>query len=147
MVRLGTSFRREIQRRIGRELFRNWRKDPHQRHSTEWDIEALTRRIGISQQQFMENAYILCDLGYAIQARHLENSLKNGNLDLTSPKGVAWANAGFPLIGVDGTPVVNVTVNVTLQQVIQEVEGLRISQEDKERIEQLFRQFEGETKR
>lgn len=137
----------EVQRLIGERLYLIWRQQSDRRNSTEHDFDEFSRRLGVTRQRLMENARVLCELGYATQGKHAENSLENGNLDLTSPKGVQWANAGCPPIGVDGAPVVNVTVKVTLQQVFQEVRRLDISEEDKEQFELLLRRFEEETRR
>ena len=134
----------EVQRRIGEELFRIWKEDPHRHISTQHDVDELTARLGITRQQYFENARILCVLGLAVEGKHAENTLEGGNLDLASPEGVRWAAAGYPPVGEDRSPTVNVTVHITMQQLFQEVERLPIEEADKERIDELFRQFEVE---
>lgn len=134
----------EIQRRIGQALYKNWQRDRRQRRDEPLDVRQLCDQLGISEEQFFNNAYILLNLGYAYEGRHMECTLENGNLSLTLQKGLAWANAGFPPLGLDGTPIVNLTVHITLQQVIREVQQLDLAEEDKERIELLFRRLEQE---
>lgn len=137
--------RAEIQRRIGQALFEIWQGDRSHERTNVLDVPQLCAKWSISEDRFFDNAYILRDLGYASEGRYLESTLEQGNLFLTSPRGLAWANAGFPSLGVDGTPIVNITVHVTVQQVIQEVQQLNLSEEDKERIELLFYRFEQES--
>lgn len=137
----------EVQHRIGNTLLEHWHTYRGGRGAKPIDIPNVCKAIGVNQDQFFQNVYILKSLGYVYPGRYLEGKLENGYVFLTELKGLSWANAGSPPIGPDGTPVVNVTVNVTLQQVIREVESLRISDEDKERIELLFRRFQEETKK
>lgn len=137
----------EIQHRIGVELLENWHEYPDDPGVSPIDVSATCKSLGVTEVQFFRNIHILQSLGYVSTGQLMGGTLENGHIFLTEPKGLSWANAGSSPLGPDGSPIVNVTVNITLQHIIQEVEGLNISDEDKERIEILFHRFEVESKK
>ncbi len=138
----------QIQRRIGEELYERWRRDRHRMGDEPIDVGAMSQELGIERDRFVDNLYILHHQGYVLEPPYsLQGALEQGYAYLSPDRGIGWANAGFPDIAQLSSTNVTVTVHVTLQQVIQEVEQLPISQEEKERFELLLRRFDEEARK
>ncbi len=137
----------EIQSRLGQYLFDQHLIGDIDRATDRLDLGEVAAKLGVTRDRLVANARILEDMGFVTSGPYGGRRIEDGHIYLTKPQGVQWANDGAPPVRADGSPVVSVTVHVTLQQVIQQVEQLDTSEEMKERIELLLRRFEEEAKK
>jgi hypothetical protein len=136
----------EIQRRIGEEVHGHWRKHRHDMHDERLDVDALAAELGVERDRIIDSLDVMHRAGILHESRYSHQ----GTLDLgyayLADRGFEWSNAGFPDIATWNQSRVNVAVHVTLQQYIQQVEALPISDDDKAKFERLLRRIEEEGK-
>ncbi len=136
----------EIQHRLGLYLLTQLQQQGQYIGRQEIDLDVASQELRVSRDQLVTNARTLEYMGYVDSGPADQMSVEDGFIFLTKPKGITWANAGAPPIGPDGTPIVNVTVHITLKQVLDQAERSGLSEEDKNRFEELMIQLASEKK-
>lgn len=145
----------EVRKSIGSSLYHEFLDDAD--HGLE--AAEISERTGIDQTQVKRQLRVLAKLEHAEEMVNPGSFIGSTALGseihwlsdpsatrytLQSPEGVRWAAAGFPEISYGQSTNLSVTVVLTLQQAVQQVEALPISEDDKARFERILRRFEEE---
>ena len=126
-----------IQRMIGEEMFQRYREYQRTRIRQDQiiDVAELLERTGLTRDHYVINARILTGLGIAKQGPFTEHTLETGGLLLTEPRGLGWANSGFPLAADAGTTTVVVNLRLEIRLTIEQIPQLPIDDELKTKLE------------
>jgi hypothetical protein len=134
----------EVQHHLGEYLLERFHEGEDYLNPRPIDFAALAQDIGVPLDRLLSHARLLIRMGFMTEGAVQGEGLEDGYLLLTDHKGLPWANAGAGPISADGNPIINVTVQITLNQVIEQVEALDLPQETKDQVELLLRRFDGE---
>ncbi len=137
-----------VQKQLGLYLFEQLKREQGEYGWNPIDLADAAKKLRVTEARILTNARILQLMGYVRGGQTFGTvNPAEGYIFLTQPRGVSWANAGASPIGPDGSPVINVTIRVTLRQVLQQAEESGLSSEEKQRFEDLLVQLASEKKK
>ncbi|MDP9368182.1 MAG: hypothetical protein M3Q03_07895 [Chloroflexota bacterium] len=130
----------DVRRRLGEYLYDQYLQ--HGEAPIHFDVEGIAQHTGLEPSRIRSQTRVLYGVGLVGGIRPVGGEEEFVCIHLSKPAGVRWAATGFSdTLGESSTTV---HVNITIQQVLQEAEGLPIAPEDLERFELLLRRLEEE---
>jgi len=130
----------QVRAAIGRYVYEQYQQHPHE--FLDFNVEEVARRINVASARVREQTRLLRDVGILSDIGPVNGDVELGLLQL-SQEGLRWAVRGFS-DDLFREPVVNVSVQINIRNVIQDIRETPVPEDVKHEAADLVKEIQEE---